>query len=361
MHIDYNDTLDYKLSAIKRSDANLYLFGIGAMARIAIRLLRTYEIPIKGFIVDDEYYTTPTYNDIEVLKYSSYINSCKDSDYVWICLDNLVARDAIGKRLKTVNILITSFPIEAYRADYYLDYKYYSEHESDFHSTYELLADEISRNTMEHYVYACCCGDIEPLNTDSKPNQYFNDLTAECDCSVFLDCGAFIGDTAINALQFYGRDKISHIISFEPDNQNIEIINEAVAADSIPADKFTLIKFGVSDKYAELQFSSNGDGSVITEDGEVTIKVDAIDNMIDEPISFIKMDIEGSEYDAIIGARNIIKDNIPTLAVCVYHKREDLIEIPKLIISIAGKDSYNFYIRHHQTNLTELVLYAVPR
>ena len=105
----------------------------------------------------------------------------------------------------------------------------------------------------------------------------------------------------------------------------------------------------------------HGDGSSICEDGDIVIEVNAIDEMVDRPVTFIKMDIEGSEYDAIVGASRIIKENIPTLAICVYHKREDLIEIPKLIMSITGEDAYNFYIRHHQTNLTELVLYAIPK
>lgn len=361
MLINYDHSLDNTLSNIKGSQSDIYLFGTGAMANIAMRLLSESGITIKAFIIDDEYYTTDEYKNIPVIKFSSYNANCSDNDYVWICLDNLAARQAIASKLKTTNIIKTSFPIEAYRADYYLDYTFYAEHKAEFESTYELLADDISRNTMEHYVYACISGDIEPLNADPKPNQYFNDLTKNCDCSSFLDCGSFIGDTVIDALRFYGEDKINSVISFEPDDTNAKKIEESVAKGDIPAEKFTLMRYGTSDKYAKLRFSSNGDGSSICEDGDIVIEVNAIDEMVNRPVTFIKMDIEGSEYDAIVGASRIIKENIPTLAICVYHKREDLIEIPKLIMSIAGEDAYNFYIRHHQTNLTELVLYAIPK
>ena len=361
LNINYDHSIDSVLSKIKSARAEIYLFGTGAMANIAIRLLKEKDISIKAFIVDDKYYSTSEFNNIPVLKFSSYIESCNDSDYVWICLDNLNAREAIATRLKTTNIIKTTFPIEAYRADYYLDYKYFDQHRTEFESTYDILADDISKNTFEHYLYACISGDIGPLNTDPKPNQYFNDLTKDCDCSTFLDCGSFIGDTVIDALRFYGNDKIKRVISFEPDDTNIMKIEESVSRGDIPSDKFTLMRFGTSDKYAKLRFSSNGDGSAICEDGDIIIEVDAIDNMVNEPVTFIKMDIEGSEYKAIVGAEKAIKKNIPTLAICVYHKREDLIEIPKLILSIAGNAAYNFYVRHHQTNLTELVLYAIPR
>lgn len=359
---DYSCSLENILTKINDTAGELYIFGTGAMAEIAFRLTQRYNIQIKAFIIDDKYYSSSDHKGICVMRFSSYVEICKETDYVWICLDNLEAREAVASKIKTRNVIKTSFPIEAYRKDFYLDFDYYSQHKDEFKNTYDLLADETSRKTMENYVYACISGNIEPLISENIIiNQYFNELTKECDCSTFLDCGSFIGDSIIDALRFYGDQSVKRIIAFEPDENNIAKINESVANGSIPTDKFTLLKYGVSDKYAVLHFSSNGDGSAICDDGDIQIEVDAIDNLVHEPVTFIKMDVEGSEYDALVGATNIIKDNIPTLAICVYHKREDLIEIPALIRSIVGNNTYDFYIRHHQSNLTELVLYAIPR
>jgi FkbM family methyltransferase len=257
--------------------------------------------------------------------------------------------------------MTSSFPIEAYRTDHYLDYEFFTTHKPEFKATYDILADDISRKTMEHYLYACISGDVSLLNGDPKPHQYFNDITINCDCSIFVDCGAFVGDTVMDAMNFYGSDKICRVYSFEPDEANIQRILGNVKSGSIPREKFTLIRAGCSDSHATLAFSSNGDGSAICEDGDITIDVDSIDNLVKAPATFIKMDIEGYELDAIRGASKTIKRNRPTLCICVYHKREDLIAIPKLIMSIAGDGAYRFYLRHHQTNLTELVLYAIPR
>ena len=273
----------------------------------------------------------------------------------------MTARQRISECLKPHSIKTSSFPIEAYRSDHYLDYAFFSAHKNEFNATYDILADDVSKHTMDHYLYACISGDISLLNADSKPHQYFNDITKDCDCSVFVDCGAFVGDTVMDALQFYGREKIERVYSFEPDEANIRQILENVENGAIPREKFTLIRAGCSDSRATLAFSSNGDGSAICEDGDVSIEVDSIDNVIKGLVTFIKMDIEGYEYDALKGASKTIKRNRPTLCICAYHKREDLFAIPKLITSIAGDNAYHFYLRHHQTNLTELVLYAIPR
>ena len=71
----------------------------------------------------------------------------------------------------------------------------------------------------------------------------------------------------------------------------------------------------------------------------------------------IKMDIEGAELDALYGAKNTIRKYKPLLAICVYHKREDMLTIPQYIKSIVPE--YRFFLRAYEKTATELVLYAV--
>ncbi len=88
------------------------------------------------------------------------------------------------------------------------------------------------------------------------------------------------------------------------------------------------------------------------------MKARAIDNVEEcRDATFIKMDIEGSEYEALIGAQNTIKKNRPKLAICIYHSDEDML---RLIELIANWDlGYKFYIRHHAQKISETVLYAI--
>ena len=74
-------------------------------------------------------------------------------------------------------------------------------------------------------------------------------------------------------------------------------------------------------------------------------------------ITFLKMDIEGSELAALRGAERIIREQRPKLAICVYHKPEDLREIPSLLLSY--HPDYKLYLRHYSINETETVLYAI--
>lgn len=82
-----------------------------------------------------------------------------------------------------------------------------------------------------------------------------------------------------------------------------------------------------------------------------------MDNLISEKVTFIKMDIEGAEYNALLGCKKIIREQKPKLAICIYHKPEDIIEIPELILSI--NKEYQFYIRHYSTTWAETILYAL--
>ncbi len=81
----------------------------------------------------------------------------------------------------------------------------------------------------------------------------------------------------------------------------------------------------------------------ISETGSTAIPMVSLDEDILEPVSFIKMDIEGFERDALEGAKNHITSEHPKLAICVYHKPDDLWEIPKLIKKY--DEEYTLYLR----------------
>jgi hypothetical protein len=94
------------------------------------------------------------------------------------------------------------------------------------------------------------------------------------------------------------------------------------------------------------------------ESGNIRIEVDSIDHVTQgEKVSFIKMDIEGAELEALRGAQNTIRQHKPKLAVCVYHMQEDLVTIPQYILSL--REDYKLYLRHYGNSCTETVLYAI--
>ena len=98
---------------------------------------------------------------------------------------------------------------------------------------------------------------------------------------------------------------------------------------------------------------------MISSEGDFRIQADSIDNIIgDRKITFIKLDIEGAELNAIKGAERAIKHWRPKMAVCIYHTDHDMIEIAEYI-----KENYPFYkiyIRHYSWFYADTVLYAIP-
>ena len=108
------------------------------------------------------------------------------------------------------------------------------------------------------------------------------------------------------------------------------------------------------------RFQADGsEGAKLAADGNVVVECVPIDDLeTEEPPTFIKMDIEGAELDALEGARRSIQTHRPILSICVYHKQNDLWRIPLFIHTLV--EDYRLFLRPHEVDGKELVCYAVP-
>ena len=125
-----------------------------------------------------------------------------------------------------------------------------------------------------------------------------------------------------------------------------------------------IIDKGVWVETKTLYFRSEGkSSSAISDEGDVSIDVIKLDDMYEKftKNSLIKMDIEGSELEALKGAEKVIREISPALTICVYHKREDLITIPQYIDSLVVPGTYDYYVGYQGLDLAEFVFYALPR
>jgi len=173
----------------------------------------------------------------------------------------------------------------------------------------------------------------------------------------FIDCGAFTGDT-IELLHNNIDSKESIVISFEPDPNNLKTLQKNIK--KFPNIDIIVIPMGVFSKTEILKFSLSGSGSAISKDGDVSVPVTSLDETVYSfKPNYIKMDVEGAEKEALLGAKNIIRDFTPNLAVSLYHKPEDLWELPLLIDEL--NSDYNFYIRTHAHLGIETILYCIRK
>lgn len=348
-------------------EAKLYIFGCAVTAQNVMDYIQKNSNMLEkldSFVVDDAYYNTEVFCGKPVIRYSHWIDKAKKGDAVVVgYTDTDTAMQLLKKLPNEVEGAYFFLPVWYSDKKECMSFEFYMNHEADFQKLYSKLADEKSKQTMEAFLDGCINGSGSKLMTLREDGQYFNPLTANCRAGNFVDCGAYIGDTIEGAVKFYG-EKVKRFISFEPDEANLAKLKERVKVCGIGEDRLTLVCKGSWSKPDTLRFSSAGSSSGITDDGDIVIEVDSIDNVLrqaDLSADYIKMDVEGSEKQTLIGAAETIRKYRPTLAVCAYHKPEDLFEISALIEEIAGADAYNFYLRYHGPSLIELVLYAIPK
>ncbi|MDE2521490.1 MAG: FkbM family methyltransferase, partial [Methanocorpusculum sp.] len=237
------------------------------------------------------------------------------------------------------------------------------EHEKEYKKLYDLLSDEKSRKTLMCILRYRITGDFELLHAESDFifNQYFDkNIMQFTDSEVFVDCGGFVGDTTE---MFISRIRnFSKIYLYEPEKGNYEKASHYLSTwEGEVFDKIVLRNAGVGKERASLKISSGGSGSHISQSGDQEVQITSLDDDINEPVTFIKMDIEGFELDALTGAKNHIIMEKPKLAICVYHKPDDLWQIPEYILQL--NPSYKLYLRQYKAgdgnNAWESVLYAV--
>jgi FkbM family methyltransferase len=179
---------------------------------------------------------------------------------------------------------------------------------------------------------------------------------------IFLDCGVLDMGSSIDFIRWC-NGKYDFIYAFEPDPNSYKICENILKVnDILDSTRIKLINKGVFDRAAQLKFNSRldalGSSSIDTIDGSTKINTVSIDEFLDgKLVTFIKMDIEGSELAALVGAKNTIKKYKPRLAICIYHKPSDIIDIPLYILSLVPE--YKLYIRHYSSVCNETVLYCV--
>ncbi len=198
--------------------------------------------------------------------------------------------------------------------------------------------------------------DMTPYIYRSETGQYFTPDFMTFGEEVFVDAGCKDLGTSQELLKYCSR--LKRVYAFEPDESNYKdcIRRKEEFNDT----EIELFPYGTWSDRRVLHFSATANGSShVCENGETSIKVMPIDEAVagKERVTFIKMDVEGSELESLKGARETILKDKPKLAICLYHKPEDVVEIPLYIKELVPE--YKLYIRHHSNGPSETVLYAV--
>lgn len=231
---------------------------------------------------------------------------------------------------------------------------------------FELLSDDRSRLEFYTQIRWRCLLDYGCLpKPDAPADMYFpQDLLALSPDEVFVDCGAFDGDSIRSFLEKAGG-RFRHIYALEPDAQNIRALESYTAA--LPAEmaqSITVLPYAVGRENGIVRFAAEGTvGSKVVDDGgTVELPCRTLDSLFAAPEAacptMIKMDIEGAEIQAIPGAADTIARCRPVMAVCAYHHCSDLWVLPELLK--AALPDYRIFLRRYAEECWETVYYAIP-
>lgn len=302
---------------------------------------------------------------LELINNITLEESLKNIDSIFEYVKNNSIEDILLKLSNQYNITaqtLASNPMGGYgkgrtSGAYYFTLKDMKENYKEYLWLYDKLKDDESKQVLTDLCRFRLTGAIQFIKDafDGNNVQYFDEKIIKCsEDEVFVDCGGFIGDTAVSYIESYLKYKKIYI--YEPSPENIKICLK----NTHNYENIVVRQAGVGAEKGKVAFSKEGSASsAINANGETdTIEIVSIDEDIQEKITFLKMDVEGEEINALNGAKNHILNDRPKLAICVYHIISDLWEIPKLICSI--DPTYKLYLRHYREDQAwETVIYAV--
>jgi FkbM family methyltransferase len=233
----------------------------------------------------------------------------------------------------------------------------------------ERLDDSLSKETLRRVTlfHLTTCREFYRHVERPYPTLYFRSGIFELSPHErFVDCGASIGESISNLLTITNfRFECAWLI--EPDKHNVATLNALLKRfDRVPGNispKIKLIPAAVGAAPGSVPFSHmGGHGGYVLDaaggvDGgqEEPVQVVRLDDVIDAAPTFIKMDIEGSELDALRGAAGTIKQYRPRLAVSAYHRGSDLISLTEYVLSL--RPDYKVGLRHHTPLRWDTCLY----
>lgn len=232
------------------------------------------------------------------------------------------------------------------------------------------LADEESQVTLNRILSFRSGSDLEFSSFHSSDPQYFNQLTLDSLPSdqlvSFMDIGAYDGDT-LQSLRTFRR--VGKVLLFEPDPSNYHALTQNLQRLILqfPEMDPLALPLGAGQEFGSFLMSGEGEAASMagldqqsnTSGRSVTV-VPIDEAMPTACFDFVKIDVEGNDLAALKGMEKLLRRSKSVLAVSLYHRPRDIVELPLAIMSMLREIPYSYYIRQHMNNSFETVLYAIP-
>lgn len=323
---------------LKGEEKPILLYGTGNGADKILNELERLGIKVSGVFASSGFVRDRFYRGFKVLSFEQAKEQFGDFVALFSFGSNrLEVVENIKNIMKTTTLLAPEVPVSSGEI-FNLDYA--NGHADELKSVYSLLCDEQSRKVFEQTVLFKLDGDINRLfDCETPENEAFENILKLKEGDSFLDLGAYNGDTVLDFVNRVGR--FGNITAVEPDPKSFKKLLKNTEGLNIK-----LINAAVSSKNGSLPFSFKGSrGTVLGgEDFTDAVNIDFLAK--NTRFDYIKFDVEGNEYNAILGGENTIKRDKPKMLISAYHKSEDYFAIPLLVHKL--NPDYRIYMRHYR-------------
>ena len=280
----------------------------------------------------------------------------------------LLKRNLDKKSLSVIDISlkkIMQLPDCTYAKCLYIDEDEFRKNfETDEDKKFNRLFDENINSARENYNLSKDTYDMELFIYHHGlrfTNQKIKDYVKNKD---FIDAGAYIGDSALVFMEYLPNK----IYSFEISDSSIDYYKKTMDLNKIPTSKYELIECALSDKEDVVNVIDNGemDVKIYNNKGykKLTTSLDFFLKDKNCNIGFIKADIEGAMYKALIGMQETIKKHRPVLSFAIYHSPEEFFKTKPLLEEITKDLNYKIEIDCHFSQCFHIygtIIWAYPK
>ena len=324
---------------LKREKRPIVIYGMGNGADKILDICESKSITISGIFASDEFVRGHSFREYNVKKYSEIHAMYPDAV---ILLAFAVFKDDLMKKIDDIacrhTLLVPDVPLFGKGL---FDFEFVSANMNNIAHAYDLFADDKSRSVYIDVINFRLSGDPTVLRRcETDRSEIFRNILKLDQNENYLDLGAYNGDTISEFLE-YTDGKYTSITAFEPDKKNMKKLVDAYGG----FERCTLYPYASWNVDSVMRFSGTGGRmSCFSENGS-EVETKAVDSLCRE-FSYVKMDVEGAEYETLTGMKRTIKQYRPKLAVSAYHRVGDIFTLPLYIKKL--DPGYKIFLRHHK-------------
>ncbi|MBE6627738.1 MAG: FkbM family methyltransferase [Ruminococcaceae bacterium] len=336
------------------TEKTVVMYGMGNGADKILRACEEKGITVSDFFASDGFVRGHSFHGKTVKSWSE-IKELYGAEKVIVLLSFGSSRPEVLENIERIAAETELYaPDVPAFGDGLFDRAFFEAHLAEIERTYALLSDEESKMIFENVLQFKLTGDIRFLqNAVSDEEQTMREMVQPEGIKIAADLGAYNGDTARKLLES-AEGNVQRIYAMEPDARNYRKLKayaeEETRAEVIPVNagawsEKTILYFDDSGN-RNASFGSNRSESLSDRPVKLkAVEADTLDNILDgEPVDYIKYDVEGSEKEALLGSKETIEKNHPTLLVSLYHRNEDLFALP-LLVKDLFPEYQGFYLR----------------